>query len=106
MPQREFWTQQHPMEVRWTYRADVLEAEGDSRLTISVYDQAGKLMEHNGVAVPFDETHELVATALVESWEGWLFGDRHAGPRALAAVGQRFARARAKRRLLGLLPRS
>lgn len=94
MPQREFWTEAHPVEVRWTYRTDLTHPEAPGHLTISVFDQAGKLMEHAAAAVPFESLHEAIGQALVESWEGFLFGERHDGPRALKLAIQRAKRSR------------
>lgn len=99
MPQREFWATQHPTEIAWRYRAEPMDPNGPSFLTVTVYDQAGKMMEHAAASMPGQLVHEAVATALVESWEGYLFGERHAAPRALQLAAQRF---RAQARRLGL----
>ena len=70
MPQRELWAQAHATKVTWTYRFDPTDPQGPSQLHMFVTDQADKLMEHQAVTVPWDETFELVQTALVESWQG------------------------------------
>lgn len=99
MPQREFWTEAHPVEVRWRYATDLTLPEGPGQLAITVYDQAGKMMEHGAGVVPFETVHEGVLDALGQSWEGFLFGGRHDGPRALKLALTRAERdAKARRR--------
>lgn len=90
MPQREFWATQHPMEIAWRYRSDPNDPDGPTHLTVTVYDQSGRMMEHASAQIPANLVHEAVGTALVESWEGFLFGERHAAPRALQLAATRF----------------
>lgn len=102
MPQREFWTERYATEVSFRYRCDAADPDGDGKLSVTVYDQGGSMMEHASIAVPVGETLEMVQTALTETWQAYLFGDRHAAPRALQHVCQRFRKARAIRRLRAL----
>lgn len=100
MPQREFWTQQHASEVRWVYRTNPMDPEGDAMLSMFVLDQAGKLMECTTTSVPAMLVHETVDTCLHDSWEAWLFGDRHAGPRALMLAATRMRKQARRLRLV------
>lgn len=90
MPQRQFWTEQHPCEVRWVYRHDPTNVEGDSTLQCVIYDQAGKVMEARAVSVPPKVVHEAVSCLLSESWEGWLFGEPGAATDALRSCALRW----------------
>lgn len=83
MPQREFWTERVPVEVRWRYWCDATEPEGPSQLSCTVYDQAGQMMEHASASIPWNVTYEAVDAMLKDTWQGYLFGERHDGPRAL-----------------------
>lgn len=75
MPQREFWTKQHPCEVLWRYQVDLARPEDVPTLYVAIRDQSGHAMAAAGGRVPHNVLHEAVASALVESWETYLFGE-------------------------------
>lgn len=52
MPQREFWTKQHPTEVRFRMHTPADDGSGPPHATVTIYDQAGAAMAHAGATLP------------------------------------------------------
>lgn len=75
MPQREFWTQRHPIRVRWTYDIDPLRPEGSATLLVEVIDQAGEAMERRSVKVPDQVLDEAVPDIVARTWFAYLHGE-------------------------------
>lgn len=75
MPQRQFWTAQHPTEVVWRYQVDPRAVDKPPSLSVTVKDQSGAVMDRASVLVPFNVIHEATSGLLHCSWEAYLFGE-------------------------------
>lgn len=98
MPQRQFWTERHPVAVRFHYRFDPTALNSDPTLSMGVYDQSDASMAWRAAPVPLEAVQEACTAALVAGWDGYLLGSPGDGPagmaRALAAFRTGAARPR------------
>lgn len=85
MPQREFWTQRHPVRVQWTYDVDPLRPQGSATLLVAVVDQAGEAMERRSVKVPDGVLDECVPDLVARTWFAYLHGEANDVELALTA---------------------
>ena len=103
MPQRQFWTNQHPMSVRWEYRIDLKEPMSSPLFVVQVKDQSDKNMDSGQVSIPCNVVHEEMADLLVSSWEAYLFGELGDVRQTVRTVGTKWkaeARQRGRQSLL------
>ena len=52
MPQRQFWTEAHPVEVRLSFTIDATDPLANPQGTFSVLDQSGRIMSWQGGFFP------------------------------------------------------
>lgn len=83
MPQRQFWTERHPVAVRFHYRFAPEGSQPTASLSMGVYDQEDRSMAWRAVPVPLDECQEAVSAALIAGWDGYLLGRPGDGPTAM-----------------------
>lgn len=90
MPQRQFWTERHPVSVVWRYTTDLVHPEAPTALYCAILDQEHKPMESATASVGHLVTHEAIATILSESWEAYLFGEHGSMTRAVHSCSGRW----------------
>ena len=88
MPQREFWTERHPVEVKFNYLYVPTGSDDSAFLSMSVHDQAGKIMAHRSMAVPLEWIEDAVPAALAAGFRGYLLGTPQDGPDGMRRVLQ------------------
>lgn len=82
MPQREFWTERYPTEIRFAFRIDPVLPDNPSSMSVIVRDQAGKEMGFGAGLVPAGFGPWAFTDAVRAAMEAFELGSAEDCPRA------------------------
>lgn len=97
MPQRQFWTERHPMSFQATYSLDPTHPQDPPGLLLSVSDQARVPMVQAFHRLPFNVIHEAFLGAVTAGWECYLFGVAEDLPKCSTPIVEAWRRESAAR---------
>ena len=92
MPQLDLLGAPVAHQIDWQYRVDPLKPLDGGRLLILVGRGKGTIVESAGFTIAHKLTHEVVESALSESWQGYLFGEPGDAVKAASAAVRRWER--------------
>lgn len=71
MPQRQFWSAQHPCRVSFVLHENPMKPGSDPSLSMTVYDQEGKSMERLVVTLPTGFVPWAMADCVKQAMEAY-----------------------------------
>lgn len=71
MPQRQFWTMQHPCRIKWELHESPVDPEKDPTVTLTIFDQEAKAMVRTSATLPVGFTEFAIPDVVKQSMEAY-----------------------------------
>lgn len=75
MPQREFWTARHPVELDLRYWVDLTKPHAPGTFQVEVFDQAQKRMSVASTSTPAEDPTEFLAIVAEAAIYQYMYGE-------------------------------